>query len=287
MKSIPYRIERARYIRRLDGFRTGKTPRPVALTCKGKTDGAGAQIQAQLSTIVFCRSVGISYLHTPLSTVEHTSSPAEIEAWEKFLNLSEFSEIDDVDAFHEMHLSEVVRSRELPHPGVLASVQNMHAYLDRYPHLYEAILPRIRENAFRGNNHALPSRARLALHVRRGDVAPTHQMRRYTSNGDLVARLRAVMDRFPEIAQLDGPMRLYSQGTRGDFSDILAAFPDIELHLDTDPIDTIRALANAQFLIIGKSSFSYLAALLCTGTVIYEPFWHRPLPNWISLDVAR
>jgi hypothetical protein len=40
----------------------------------------------------------------------------------------------------------------------------------------------------------------------------------------------------------------------------------------------------ADILVIGKSSFSYVAGLYNTNTVYYFNFWHSPLNNWINVD---
>ena len=44
----------------------------------------------------------------------------------------------------------------------------------------------------------------------------------------------------------------------------------------------IERLATADILVMSKSSFSYLAAILnVTGIVLYHPFWHYPLADWL------
>ena len=40
----------------------------------------------------------------------------------------------------------------------------------------------------------------------------------------------------------------------------------------------------ADVLVAGASSFSYTAGILAEGTVYYTPFWHEPLPHWISIE---
>jgi len=44
-------------------------------------------------------------------------------------------------------------------------------------------------------------------------------------------------------------------------------------------------MATADALIISRSSFSYLAALFSKGIVIYYPFWHQPLKEWLISDM--
>ena len=55
--------------------------------------------------------------------------------------------------------------------------------------------------------------------------------------------------------------------------------------LDGSMEDTFRAMALADVLVTSRSSFSYSAGLLNRdGQVYYIPFWHSPLPDWISTE---
>ena len=49
-----------------------------------------------------------------------------------------------------------------------------------------------------------------------------------------------------------------------------------------NPLDAIEIMAEAEYLLMGKSSLSYVAGLLNKSGKIYSPrnFWHRPLPGW-------
>jgi hypothetical protein len=43
-------------------------------------------------------------------------------------------------------------------------------------------------------------------------------------------------------------------------------------------------MISSDILVMSKSSFSYVAALLHQGLVIYEPFWHRPMGHWHTVE---
>jgi hypothetical protein len=53
------------------------------------------------------------------------------------------------------------------------------------------------------------------------------------------------------------------------------------MHLNGDVFECLHSLITADILVMAKSSFSYTAALLSRGIVIYSPFWHAPLQQWI------
>jgi hypothetical protein len=60
------------------------------------------------------------------------------------------------------------------------------------------------------------------------------------------------------------------------------AIPNLRKFINGDPIEALEAMATADLLMMSRSSFSYVAAILnAEGIVIYHPFWHSPLPEWI------
>ena len=74
---------------------------------------------------------------------------------------------------------------------------------------------------------------------------------------------------------------LHSQGTIENFKQYHTG--DVVLHLNESVEDSFCAMVLADVLVTGASSFSYTAALLSDGIVYYIPFWHSPLPHWISV----
>ena len=60
------------------------------------------------------------------------------------------------------------------------------------------------------------------------------------------------------------------------------AIPHLERHVNVDPIETLRRLATADAMIMSRSSFSYVAAILSReGIAIYHPFWHGAMQDWL------
>ena len=49
-----------------------------------------------------------------------------------------------------------------------------------------------------------------------------------------------------------------------------------------DPLDVIKSLASADHLILSRSSFGYVAAILNPKGQVYFPsqFWHVPMKGW-------
>jgi hypothetical protein len=48
-------------------------------------------------------------------------------------------------------------------------------------------------------------------------------------------------------------------------------------------INSLAHMVQADVLVMARSSFSYVPALANTNCVIYQHFWHHPLPEWIFL----
>jgi len=265
-------------------YRPGGRRRYV--TCTGKVDGAGAQAQALVSVMLFARAVGAQYVHTPFAVIDHNPDPASDWAaqWERFFNFGQ-SEVP----------AATVHRLGIPSVKVTSPFQvNRPEVLYLIPHCYEtwglssAHLPRLLgelRTRFLSDkaDAAVPSQTlRIAMHVRRGDVAADGpNARRYTCT-DKVKRtyqhLIAVLD------CLDRPyhVTLYSQGDPAQFVDLQDR--GVTVATDLDPFRTFEQLVLADVLVTAKSSYSYVAALLSQGTVLYEPFWHSPLPTWLMLD---
>jgi hypothetical protein len=63
-------------------------------------------------------------------------------------------------------------------------------------------------------------------------------------------------------------------------------FPSVKIQNSLSSIECIEKLAVVDVLVMSKSSFSFLAALLnSNGLVVYHDFWHPPLKEWIRADI--
>jgi hypothetical protein len=71
---------------------------------------------------------------------------------------------------------------------------------------------------------------------------------------------------------------IFSQGDPSLFKAFEA--PDVMLHLNEPVHETFTMCVFADVLMMSKSSFSYLAALLSDGEIWFTPFWHRPASHW-------
>ncbi len=268
MNLLPTSNKRLNLLIWLKALRLG----PLALTCAGKTDGGGAQVHAVLSVQAFCRRFGFTYLHTPFAQIEHTSSPDEVARWESTFALGEGHADTESHGVPVVSVKNYTAKPALWVKPVVVALPHAHDYADKSQEDYNWY----RDNKSHGR---AVGPVRMALHVRRGDVTPTHNADRYTPDAKILAMLDLVLSHIPDQQP---EIHLYSQGRADDFAAFAAR--GCILHLDEDALSDLAGLASADILIIGKSSFSYVAGLLSQGLVIYEPFWHRAGANWIAMN---
>jgi hypothetical protein len=119
---------------------------------------------------------------------------------------------------------------------------------------------------------------RVAVHIRRGDVARMKQQgegdwrARFVETEWFVAVLAAVVR---GLKGLPYEIEIFSQGSPRDFTDF-DIFDSSRLCLDADPAWTFHRMATADILIVSPSSFSFSAGLINPGIKFARsPWWHE------------
>lgn len=275
----------------LFGSRTGwfllKLIRPIlavglrntTLTCSGKNDGGGAQVQAIVSVAAFAKYFGARFVHTPLSSIEHCPPDVTMEEfcsrWEKIVSLFGLVGADTSGfvRYNTKHFLFDFLTRRAR--GKSISLENAHFLTDNHPEIYELVgLTASARNINTSRNQE------IYAHVRRGDVASTGTTSfRYTSDETLRTYIESVR------AQIQSISKVFIVTENPD-AEFMQRFSDCTIITEKDPVKVILLLANADVLIMGKSAFSYVAALLSKGFVFYETYWQRPLPSWSILPTA-
>jgi hypothetical protein len=266
-----------------EACRTGELPPAYYITCAGRTDGGGAQMQAIYSTLLYARCAGLIYLHTPIFSVEHNTydEPDWPEKWERAFSPGH-GELQagafDLSAARQIPANEMSFEHPPPPPPqpTLLVAQECHWYADSHPDFYSLIQPLLIRKYRLNSPPKIENRDRLivAIHIRRGDV-DEHEAERFTCN-------EWVDHQIDELSRSLGSVRhefhVYSEGAEEDFG---AIGDRAVLHLNGDVFECFESLVSADIFVTAKSSFSYTAALLARGVVIYSPFWHAPLQQWI------
>ena len=274
-------------LRFFDHVRAGRIGRGVRLTCRGKDDGGGAQVHAVISALAFAHATGLGYSHTPFRTIAHGDGAPDWEGrWERFFALGEGEAAVDDARDGLVPLGDFLADPSLWRAAdIVVHRSHYQNFCDRFPRAYDPILPALRRKYALAGKSGLPSHrladgVTIAAHLRRGDVHETHADR---FTGDSVI-LRTIEGAIAACGALGRSHRvnLYSEGEPAAFAAFVEA--GCQLHLDEDVFATIDNLVRADILIMAKSSFSYVPALLGDRVKLYEPFRHPPLAGWIARD---
>ncbi|MFN8294934.1 MAG: hypothetical protein U0T69_02005 [Chitinophagales bacterium] len=261
------------------------------ITCAGKTDGLGAQVQAIYSAQLYCLLNNIVYCHTPLNNIAHNydNNSAFNQEAEHFFSFSlgekgidEFDssyKIINLDNFTSQTFIQIFLYLFSSNPKVIFSKSHYHNYINKYSTKYSLIKKKLQDKFYKHpkketikyNDKCL----HLACHIRRGDVDSNDEVR-YTDNEIIFNKLSELLIAFKQLG-INSQINIFSQGKIEDFGKL----GDIAtLYLNGNVFNDFYNLVKADVFIMAKSSFSYSAALLSDGVIIYEPFWHPPLNEW-------
>jgi hypothetical protein len=250
------------------------------ITCHGMRDGLGAQAQAVMSAQLFASHFKINYLHTPFSSIYyHNGQEQQLES---FMNLG-YGEL----SIKDFDLPKLTRKRVSlwMRPNVIYELPHFHEFADLYPHLYSALRESFRDKFYANKKpperSPSPTRVRVSVHVRRGDVSTENHAERYTPDNSISHCLRSISEAIVS-ANLEPVFTIISQGRETDFQ--LPPELSINFSLNKSIEETLNELIDCDVLVTAKSSLSYTAALITNAIVVYEQFWHNPLPDWIHLD---
>lgn len=261
-----------------DQFLTSlETKNILGVTCAGKTDGAGAQALAIMSTLLFCRMTGVDYFHTPFETIAFDDgAPDWPGRWEAFFNLG-YGEALVPEGATVLTPDEYIAQGEPD--GVILKLVNCHAFVqaDNTADMFEDIRPELREKYDAlGDKPDLEATDILAVHVRRGDVQADNRYKgRFVDEAQILIQIAEVQSAFD--APL--PVHIFSQGEAAQFPE-LAKIPAVTLRLDEDVFTTFHAMASARALIATRSALSYTAGLYNRGIVRSDNWYHKPLSAW-------
>ncbi len=134
-----------------------------------------------------------------------------------------------------------------------------------------------------------PALFNIAVHVRRGDIMDSEGkiMEKYRQRWLSIDYYMTILDTLRELLKKEN-VRIYifSQGKRETFKEF-DKYDNVVYCLDEPEQETFGSLVKSDILIMGKSSFSYDAALLQGGIRIYpDSFWGTcpESDRWVRLD---
>jgi len=280
-------------------------------------DGAGAQLQRIYGIYALSRALSVPYFHSPIKKLGyHGLSSLEKNSPSENL-LSEFNRVFHIPSDIDLPEERVIHDTTDADVGFIEAIQKAgnddqhfnlirilypYSVTDQNPEMYrcvKAISP------FR--RHRSPV-FRLAIHVRRGELYAIFSDRMLPNSYYVSSALAFqvvlkkldipfVCELYTEVPTKPFVVTPQHHGIEGRIqADVtydpamnhledFDAIPNLEQFINISPIDTLERMATADALILSRSSFSYLAAILSTKCiVIYYPFWHRALNDWLVAD---
>ncbi|MEY2957080.1 MAG: hypothetical protein RL123_1808 [Pseudomonadota bacterium] len=229
-----------------------------------------------MSTLAYARMTGVPYFHTPFREIRFDDGkPDWAGRWERFFNLGEAETPLPADAVVLDASQYIAAGRPA---DVVVKVPHCHNFIQSEG-TADAYTPDLRasfrQKYDRGSEKPWSVAPSIALHIRRGDVSADNHKGRYTSDEQILSDLK----HFMQISGSDLPVEVFSQGDPSQF-DFLLPHAKIALHLNSDVFETLHRMVMAQGLIMGRSAFAYVAALLTRGEVMTDIWYHRPLGEW-------
>ena len=189
-----------------------------------------------------------------------------VDAWETHFNLGLGEGVTDGDN------SDVVNfaynfSDLVPLFGVDDLTRTVNATIPEFKAKYYS-------NKFPRKNEVLT----MWVQVRRGEVTSEmpHMWASTTFLAETIAMARAVL----EAHCVEFKIRMAI--AQDDYAAIAELdVPGTEIVIDADVVWSMREAIEADILIMAKSSFSYVAALISEGIKIYESCSYPPLSDWV------
>lgn len=283
-------------------------------------DGAGSQLHRALGIYALSRRLGIPYIHTPFVAIgyhglraleENAPDPGLLAALNGTFAIP--SDVALPEARRETHLRRIdaaamSRLLETAADGgdpIVARIVSPHGIMDRHPDGYEACRPL---SPFRRPPPA--GRAlRVALHVRRGELFVVDSDRMlpngfYIETARRIGRALQALDvphefeLHTEVSTREIVVGPQHHGIKGRIREPVTVSADLNRLEDFDAIpglvrrinepalDCLAALATADILVMSRSSFSYVAAVLndARAVILCHPFWHAPLSSWLPTE---
>jgi hypothetical protein len=292
----------------------------VAVTYdQNSTDGVGSQLQRIYGLYALSRALQVKYVHTPIGRVGYQgflpllagrTDPDFAVPYNAFFSLpSDDFDLESCERVRVSNLSQetVERYREQAAASgrpLLLQAGEHYGYTDSHPAAYLALRA---VSPYRDYRAAGP--IRVCIHLRRGDNSVPGRsdgQQRLLPNGYYLRVCGTVLEALrrqgaPFVVRLhtEVPPRHFTlhPGTPGLYFQLdqpstvdpeeyaledFEALPNLEMVLNVEPREALDDFATADVLILSLSSLGYLGGLLNPhGLVVYAPWWHPPLPDWL------
>ena len=288
---------------------------PLYLTYDNEAlaDGAGAQIQRILSIHLIAKHYGVGYIHNGIARMtyqgakcleENKSDPEQMSGYNTLIQLPSDPAPPTFDAAYKVFdiSPELIAEYKDKPQSTLFIIRFAGTLIDANPSLLlQPILnfPWAQRPSLKGRP------IQVAVHVRRGELFVVDSDR-MLPNSYYVECIKAISSLFQKYS-LPFEIHLHTEvltksilvtpshhgicervkdpklvTPEDSHMEDFEGIPNLILHINEHPIEALKALTASDVLIASRSSFSYIAAIMKKGGVIFfHPFWHSLAPEWI------
>ena len=224
------------------------------ITITDRDDGFGAQLQHILFGLLYAEAHGFTYIHKPISAMEHNYSGdlGFIDKIEDFLGLRDhYLSIGQVDRYDVVSFWPLYNFVCLNFSRLFSESQALFSYKQIFW-----------KNKLRVY-HSGSTKKYIAVHIRRPNQCDTRIDGADTPDSYYLGKIDAIRKLYGGATEF----HIYSQGPAELFQEF--CHKDIVLHLDTDLCSTFLGLVSADILVTSRSALSYSAAMLTDGIVYF------------------
>jgi hypothetical protein len=286
------------------------------------TDGVGSQLFRIYGLYALSRALHVKYVHTPIGLVGYQgflplltgrTDPDFTARYNAFFSLpSDDFDLDSCERVRIQVLTGDTVERYRGHAAatgrpVLLQAIHHYGYTHDHPDAFHALRA---VSPYRRHRPGGP--VRVCIHLRRGDNSVPNRTdgeNRLLPNGYYLRICGAVLDELrrqgaPFVVRVhtEVPPRRYTlhPDTPGlyfwldqpatvdpaDYSlEEFETLPNVEMVINVEAREALDDFATADVLILSRSCLGYVGGLLNPhGLVVYAPWWHSALPDWLVAD---
>jgi hypothetical protein len=231
-------------------------------------DGFGSQYQKIIQTYIYCKSINLSFVYSPLECVEHNYDN-DIEYNNKLEILMNLKN-------NISNLKNNINIQHLDYGGIIMPFfENNIDECCKSEHMnfIKTCFWENKDKNFFNNN-----KFNVAVHIRRENQVDKGVAgdRVTTPNSYYLNIMNNIRNKHKDKDIL---FHIYSQGNIRNFIDLEG--DNVMFYINYDIIESFKGLVSAEALVTSPSSLSYVAALISDGEIYYKRFWHKPRNNWI------
>ena len=280
------------------------------------SDGAGGQIQRIIGIIALAEALRVPYDHSPIIKIDYhgwdlyVNKEFDLELpkkWDAFLGFPRTiaSPSTESRVWNNVFPDQLPDISRWIRNGGQARIVLPYPFLDVFPQYLDKVRPKLwawydgtPKPRLEGTD-----KFQVSIHVRRGELH-LWESQRMLPNQYYLSIIRELKKHVPADAEFhihsEGNVSA-DKGTEEVFrSEVHSAymrepskhlrknrdhFEDFVeegciLHINEDIFQTFHRCVSADIFVMSKSSLSHVMGVYSRGIVVYQPFWHSPLPSW-------